>query len=208
MSTRIFFSRIALKFSCPRGVVMKEATSAEATQLFTDWSDGDAVSLDELIPVVYDELRRLARHYLSRERVDHTLQPTALVHEVYLRLIGQDNVRWQNRAHFFAVAAQMMRRILVDHAKGHHRTKRGGGAIKLSLDEAINLSVEGAMDLVALDEALARLSATDPRKSQVVELRYFGGMSVEETAEILGISHKTVMREWVTARAWLYRELS
>ncbi len=187
---------------------MKEATSAEATQLFTDWSDGDAVSLDELIPVVYDELRRLARHYLSRERVDHTLQPTALVHEVYLRLIGQDNVRWQNRAHFFAVAAQMMRRILVDHAKGHHRTKRGGGAIKLSLDEAINLSVEGAMDLVALDEALARLSATDPRKSQVVELRYFGGMSVEETAEILGISHKTVMREWVTARAWLYRELS
>jgi RNA polymerase sigma factor (TIGR02999 family) len=187
---------------------MEEALSAEATQAFTDCESLGGASLDELIPIVYDELRRLARHYLNNERADHSLQPTALVHEVYLRLNGQKNVQWKSRAHFFSVATQMMRRILIDHAKGLQRSKRGAGAIKLSLDEVIILSDEGSIELIALDEALTKLSVIDPRKSHVVELRYFGGMSVEETAEILGVSRKTVMREWAMARAWLYRELS
>jgi RNA polymerase sigma-70 factor (ECF subfamily) len=187
---------------------MKKALSAEVTQMLKDCGSRYGASLDELIPIVYDELRRLARHYLKNERAGHSLQPTALVHEVYLRLIGQKNVQWKNRAHFFSVAAQMMRRILIDHAKGLQRNKRGAGAIKLSLDEVIILSDGDAPDMIALDEALTKLSIIDARKSRVVELRYFGGMSVEETAEILGISHKTVMREWAMARAWLYRELS
>jgi RNA polymerase sigma-70 factor (ECF subfamily) len=187
---------------------MKEALSAEVTQVLTDCVDLYGASLDELIPIVYDELRRLARHYLKNERAGHSLQPTALVHEVYLRLIGQKNVRWRSRAHFFSVAAQMMRRILIDHAKGLQRNKRGAGAIKLSLHEVTIPADGGAIDMIALDEALTKLSIIDPRKSRVVELRYFGGMSVEETAEILGVSHKTVMREWTMARAWLYRELS
>ena len=187
---------------------MEEALSAEATQTLTDCGSLCVASLDELIPIVYDELRRLARHYLNNERADHSLQPTALVHEVYLRLNGQKNVQWKSRAHFFSVATQMMRRILIDHAKGLQRNKRGAGAIKLSLDEVIILSDEGSIELIALDEALTKLSVIDPRKSHVVELRYFGGMSVEETAEILGVSRKTVMREWAMARAWLYRELS
>jgi RNA polymerase sigma-70 factor, ECF subfamily len=187
---------------------MKKALSAEATQSHTHCGSLYGASLDELIPIVYNELRRLARHYLKHERVDHSLQPTALVHEVYLRLIGQKNVQWKSRAHFFSVAAQMMRRILIDHAKGLLRNKRGAGAIKLPLNDVIILADGGALDMIALDEALTKLSSIDPRKSHVVELRYFGGMSVEETAEILGISHKTVMREWAIARAWLYRELS
>jgi RNA polymerase sigma factor (TIGR02999 family) len=187
---------------------MKEASSAETTQAHTECGSLYGASLDELIPIVYGELRRLARHYLKSERTDHSLQPTALVHEVYLRLIGQKHVQWKNRAHFFSVAAQMMRRILIDHAKGLQRNKRGAGAIKLSLNEVIILADEGAIDMIALDEALTKLSIIDQRKSRVVELRYFGGMSVEETAEVLGISHKTVMREWAMARAWLYRELS
>ena len=188
---------------------MKRALStAEATQALTDCGSLYEASLDELIPMVYGELRRLARHYLKHERADHPLQPTALVHEVYLRLIGQKNVQWKSRAHFFSVAAQMMRRILIDHAKGLQRNKRGAGAIKLSLNEVIIPADGVGIDMIALDEALTKLSIIDPRKSHVVELRYFGGMSVEETAEILSISHKTVMREWVMARAWLYRELS
>jgi RNA polymerase sigma factor (TIGR02999 family) len=187
---------------------MKKALSAEATQALTDCGSLYGASLDDLIPIVYGELRRLARHYLKYERADHSLQPTALVHEVYLRLIGQKNVRWKSRAHFFSVAAQMMRRILIDHAKGLQRNKRGAGAIKLSLNDVIILADGGALDLIALDEALTKLSTIDPRKSRVVELRYFAGMSVEETAEILGISPKTVMREWAMARAWLYRELN
>lgn len=187
---------------------MEKALSGEATQALADCGSLYGASLDELIPIVYDELRRLARHYLKNERTDHSLQPTALVHEVYLRLMGQRNVLWKSRAHFFSVAAQMMRRILIDHAKGLRRNKRGAGAIKLSLDEVIILTDGGAIDLIALDEALTKLSVIDQRKSRVVELRYFGGMSVDETAEILGVSHKTVMREWAMARAWLYRELS
>lgn len=187
---------------------MRKALAVEAKQALTDCKSLYGASLDELIPIVYGELRRLARHYLKNERANHSLQPTALVHEVYLRLIGQKNVKWMGRAHFFSVAAQMMRRILIDHAKGLQRNKRGAGAMKLSLNEVIILADGGAMDMIALDEALTKLSIIDPRKGRVVELRYFGGMSVEETAEILGISHKTVMREWVMARAWLYRELS
>jgi RNA polymerase sigma factor (TIGR02999 family) len=186
---------------------MKKALSAEATQALTDCVSLYGASLDELIPIVYGELRRLARCYLKNERADHSLQPTALVHEVYLRLIGQ-NVQWKSRAHFFSVAAQMMRRILIDHAKGLQRKKRGDGAIKLSLNDVIIPVDGGAQDLIALDEALTKLSIIDPRKSRVVELRHFGGMSVLETAEILDISQKTVMREWAIARAWLYRELS
>lgn len=170
--------------------------------------DVEVATLDELIPAVYEELRRLARIYLSRESASHTLQPTALVHEAYLRLMKQTNLDWRNHAQFFGIAAQMMRRILVDHAKTRHREKRGGVAVRLSLDEAIGLSDEGASDLIALDEALAGLAKIDSRKCQVIELRYFGGMSVEETAEVLGVSPNTVMRDWNMAKAWLYRELS
>jgi RNA polymerase sigma factor (TIGR02999 family) len=166
--------------------------------------------LDALAPVVYDELRRLAQSYLRRERPDHTLQGTALVNEAYMRLVDQKNVRWQNRAHFFGVAAQMIRRILVDHARGHQAAKRGAGAAKLSLDEA--LGVPGAQDkdvnLVNLDEALERLSQMDERQARIIELRYFTGLSIEETAEAIGISPATVKREWTAARAWLFRELS
>jgi RNA polymerase sigma factor (TIGR02999 family) len=187
---------------------MKKALSAEAPQAFTDCGSLCGASLNELIPHVYDELRRLARHHLKNERANHPLQPTALVHEVYLRLIGQKNAQWKNRAHFFSVAAQMMRRILIDHAKRLQRYKRGAGAIKLSLDDVTILSNGDAIDLIALGKALTKLSIIDPRKSRVVELRHFGGMSVEETAGILGVSRKTVMREWAMARAWLYRELS
>jgi RNA polymerase sigma factor (TIGR02999 family) len=164
--------------------------------------------LNETIPLVYDELRRLARYYLSQERAGHTLQPTALVHEAYLRLIEQHQVDWMNRAQFFPLAAQMMRRILIDHAKTRHRSKRGGDSLKLSLDDAIGLSDEGAADLLALDEALTALGEIDQRKCRVIELRYFGGMSVEETAEILEVSTQTVLRDWHLAKAWLYRELS
>lgn len=177
------------------------------TRRLQAWDGGDAEALNNLIQIVYKELRRLANHYLSSERVDHTLQPTALVHEAYLRLMGQTRVRWQNRSHFFGVAAQMMRRILVDHAKANHRAKRGGPAPKLSLDEAMNIYREPDEQIIALDEALLRLKAIDPRKSETVELRYFGGLSVEETAEVLNVSVNTVMRDWNMARAWLYQEL-
>jgi RNA polymerase sigma factor (TIGR02999 family) len=160
-----------------------------------------------LLPLVYAELRRLAASYLRRERPDHTLQPTALVHEAYLRLVDQTQARWQNRAHFLGVAAQMMRRILVDHARGHRAEKRGGDFQILSLDENIDVSGERAADLVALDEALKRLAELDPQKSRVVELRFFGGLSVEETAEVLGVSAPTVKRQWRMAKAWLYGQV-
>ena len=179
----------------------------EVTRLLIDWSNGDPVALDQLMPMVYSELRSLASRYLRRERIDHTLQPTALVNEAYLRLVDQRSVRWQNRAHFFGVAAQMMRRILVDHAKSHHRAKRGGGARNVSLDEAIGVTDERAAGLVALDEALTRLAELDERKSRVVELRYFGGLSVEETAEVLQVSVNTVLRDWKLAKAWLYNQI-
>jgi RNA polymerase sigma factor (TIGR02999 family) len=159
------------------------------------------------MPLVYDELRRLAGGYLRRERPDHTLQPTALVNEAYMQMVGQRHARWQNRAQFIGVAAQMMRRILVDHARQQQAEKRGGEFQKLSLDENIDVSGERASDLVALDEALQRLVALDPQKARVVELRFFGGLSVEETAEVLGVSAPTVKRQWRMAKAWLYGQV-
>ena len=180
----------------------------EVTRLLIRLTDGDDGALGDLLPLVYGELRRLAAGYLRRERAGHTLQPTALVHEAYLRLVDQSQVRWQNRAHFLGVAAQMMRRILVDHARGQQAEKRGGDFQKLSLDENIDVSGERASDLVALDEALERLAELDPQKSRVVELRFFGGLSVEETAEVLGVSAPTVKRQWRMAKAWLYGQVS
>lgn len=160
------------------------------------------------MPLVYDELRYLASRYLKHERSDHTLQTTALVHEAYIRLIDQHQVTWQNRAHFFGVAAQMMRRILVDHARGQHADKRGGGAQKLSLDEAIGLAQEREVDLIALDEALTTLATLDPQQSLIVEMRFFGGLSVEEVAEALSISRSTVKRDWSMAKAWLLLQIT
>lgn len=177
------------------------------TQLLVDWSKGDSAALERLMPIIYNELRRLAAHYMRKERPDHTLQPTALVHEAYLRLIDQKTVRWQNRAHFFGLAARMMRRVLVDHARGQRRAKRGGGLRKVEIEGADELARDAAEDIVALDDALIALAAMDPRKCQVVELRYFAGMSVQETAEVLGVSVNTVMRDWTAAKAWLYNEI-
>jgi RNA polymerase sigma factor (TIGR02999 family) len=179
----------------------------EITERLIAWGAGDKAALDQLLPIVYQELRRMAGNYLRQENPGHTLQPTALVHEAWLRLIDQTRVTWQNRAQFFGVAAQLMRRILVDHAKTKHREKRGGEAIKLSLDDVINLSRERAADLLALDDALDELARIDGRKSRVVELRYFGGFSVEETAQILEVSPETVMRDWKLAKAWLYQQI-
>ena len=178
------------------------------TQLLIAWRNGDETALDELMPLVYEELRRMARNYLRRERSDHTLQTTALVNEAYLRLIDHKRIEWQNRAHFFALAARAMRRILVDYARSRKYQKRGGGARKVSISEAAVLAQERAAEMVALDDALNALAALDPRKSQVVEMRYFGGMSVEETAEALGISAVTVTRDWNTAKGWLLREIN
>jgi RNA polymerase sigma-70 factor, ECF subfamily len=187
---------------------MDQPSSNEITQQLIAWSKGDATALDKLIPAVYQELRRTADYYLRKEGSGHSLQPTALVHEAYLRLIDQTQVEWQNRAHFFGVAAQMMRRILLDHAKTKHRAKRGGGARNLSLDETANYTHERAAELVALDDALQTLNEMDERKSRIVELRYFGGLTVEETAQVLGVSDKTVMRDWNLAKAWLYQQLN
>jgi RNA polymerase sigma factor (TIGR02999 family) len=179
----------------------------DVTQLLLEWSKGDRQSFDKLLPIVYQELRRLAQHYLQQERPDHTLQATALVHEAYLKLIDTKIVRWENRAHFFAVTAQVMRHILVDLARQRRAQKRGGGQ-KLALDEALGVPDEAeTVNLVALDEALDRLAAVDARQSRIIELRYFGGLSMEETAEVLGISTSTVKREWRMARAWLHREI-
>jgi RNA polymerase sigma factor (TIGR02999 family) len=179
----------------------------QMTDLLAAWSDGDAEALDRLLPLVERELHRLAHQYMRRERPGHTLQTSALVNEAYLKLCDQTRVRWQNRAHFFAIAAQTMRRILIDHARSRRYGKRGGGAPPLPLDEAAVLSDERADELVALDEALAGLEKVDPRKARVVELRYFGGLSVEETAEVLKVSPDTVGREWRRARAFLLREI-
>ncbi len=166
------------------------------------------MAMDELMPLVYDELRRLAQSYLRNERPGHTLQGTALVHEAYLRLIDQKQVQWQNRTHFFALAAQMIRRILVDHARAHKAGKRGAGAPKLSLDEVMGVAGTRDLDLVALDDALAELAKIDPDQCRIVELRFFGGLSIEETADVVGVSTATVNREWSAARAWLFREMS
>ena len=177
------------------------------TRLLREWSDGDQEALDRLIPLVYDELRRLARQYLRHERPGHTLQPTALVHEAYLKLVDQRRTRWQNRAHFFAVAAQLIRRILVDHARSHAAAKRGGGVSTLALETGPGLALEGELNVAALDDALSHLATLDARQARLVELRFFGGLNVAETAEVLGVSSATVKREWQTAKAWLYREL-
>ncbi len=182
--------------------------SQDVTQLLVDWSNGDQAALERLLPLVNDELRRLARRYMRREGPGHTLQTSALVNEAYLRLIDQKNVQWQNRAHFFGIAAQLMRRILIDHARSHHYAKRGGGASKVSLDEAAAVKDARADELLAVDEALEKLTALDPRKGRVVELRFFGGLSLEETAEVMGISSPTVQREWRAAKAWLHRMLT
>ena len=187
---------------------MDEASPNEITEQLIAWSKGNDAALEQLIPAVYQELRRMADHYLRGEDSGHSLQPTALVHEAYLRLIDQTKVEWQNRAHFFGVAAQMMRRILIDHAKAKHRVKRGGTAIKVMLDENVNFTRERASELLALDDALQTLAKMDERKSRIVELRYFGGLSVKETAEFLKLSQRTVEREWTMAKAWLYRALS
>jgi RNA polymerase sigma factor (TIGR02999 family) len=178
------------------------------TQLLVKWSDGDPQALDQLTPLVYDELRQMARTYLRRERSDHTLQATALVHEAYLRMIDQDSVSWRNRAHFFGIASQMMRRILVNHALARAAEKRGGRTEKLTLDEAIHLPDQREIDLLALDDALKQLEMLDPQQTRIVELRFFGGLSIEETAEALRISAATVKRDWRTARLWLRRQLS
>lgn len=181
---------------------------SNVTQMLHDWSNGDREVFDKLVPVVYEELRRQAARYLRRERPGHTLQTTALIHEAYIRLIDQKNVHWQNRAHFFAIAAQLMRRILVDHARSRQAAKRGGSDIKLPLEEAMMVSAGREVDLVALDEALERLAAIDPQQSRVVELKFFSGLSVEETAEVLRVSPRTVKRDWNVAKAWLRREIS
>jgi RNA polymerase sigma factor (TIGR02999 family) len=185
-----------------------ETTSHEVTRLLVDWSQGDQAALDKLMPLVYGELRRIARRYMARQSPGHSLQTTALINEAYLKLVGQQEKQWQNRAHFFGVAAQAMRHILVDYARAKQYAKRGAGARQVSLDEALTVSDERAAELVALDEALTELANIDPRKCKVVELRYFGGLSVEETAEALKVSPVTVMRDWSMAKAWLHRALS
>jgi RNA polymerase sigma factor (TIGR02999 family) len=182
-------------------------TQHEITRLLADWSNGDQQALEKLTPLVYDELRRLAARYLRQERVGHTLQSTALVHEAYMKLVGQNSVRWQNRAHFFGIAAQMIRRILVDYARARKADKRGSGAEKLSLDEAIALPGGQDLDLVALDDALEGLAKIDPRQSRLVELRFFAGLTIEETAEVMQMSLATAKRDWVSAKAWLSREV-
>lgn len=186
---------------------MTTRSPKDITQLLVDWRNGDKAAMDQLLPIVYDELRRLASSLFRRERVNHTLQPTALVNEAYLHLVGQSEVSWQNRAHFFSAAARLMRHILIDHARAHNATKRGGGEVKVSLKEDMAATEQREVDLIALDAALDELATFDKQQSQIVEMRFFGGLSVEETAEVLALSPATVKREWSTAKAWLYREM-
>jgi len=184
----------------------RQPPCGEVSGLLRAWGDGDRGALDRLTPIVYDELRRLASRYMRGERPGHSLQTTALVNEAYIRLVDYRGMRWQDRAHFFAVSAQLMRRILVDHAR-RHNLKRGGGVQHVSFEDTAEVGSDRAADLLALDDALDALARVDPRKVQVVEMRYFGGLSVEETADVLKVSPITVMRDWSTAKAWLYREL-
>jgi RNA polymerase sigma factor (TIGR02999 family) len=187
---------------------MKSAPSPQITGLLVEWSNGNKAALDEMMPLIDGELRRLAHRYMNRERPGHTLQTTALVNEAYLRLIDQNNMRWQNRAHFFAIAAQMMRRILVDYARRSKYAKRGAGAVHVSLDHTDLIANEPAAEVRAIDEALRRLESLDPHQARVVELRFFGGLTIKETAEVLNVSVDTVKREWSTAKAWLYKEMT
>lgn len=184
-----------------------EASPHQITQLLNDWRNGDETARDQLMTFVYEELRRMAHHHMRKERPGHMLQTSALVHEAYVRLVDQTDVEWQNRAHFYGIAAQMMRRILVDHARARQYAKRAGDAHPVSLDEGAIVSEERTAEVVALDEALAGLAAVDQRKSQIVELRFFGGLSIEETAGVLAVSPGTVMRDWTLAKAWLRREM-
>ena len=208
------FTRFGYKF--PRAKKIRPAPPAsmtvplpteQATRLLIDWSNGDREAAAGLMPLVYDELRRLARGYLQRERGDHTLQATGLVHEAYLRLVDQKTTTWKNRAHFFGVAARLMRRILVDHARRHGTEKRGGDRTKVEFNEALIPSASRSLNVVALDDALQDLAKLNPQHSQIVELRFFGGMSLEEVAEVLDVSPRTVQREWRMARAWLRRQM-
>ena len=214
---------VRLKEWCPKGVTiaptaisfigikleeMESPSPHEVTGLLLDWSNGNKEALDKLTPLVYEELRRLARHYMRREKPGQTLQTTALVNEAYLRLVDQKTVHWRDRAHFFAVSAQIMRHILIDHARRRHYAKRGGSAQRIPLDEVAVMSTERAADLITLDEALTDLSRTYPRKGKVVELRYFGGLTIEETAEVLKVAPITVRREWNSAKAWLHRAVT
>ena len=178
------------------------------TALLKRWRQGDSAALEKLVPLVYSELRRIAARQLRRERPNHTLQPTALVHEVYLKLVDQHRIEWQNRAQFFGIAAQLIRRILVDHVRNRRTAKRGGGTLTVALDDAVSEPARENIDLVKLDDALLSLAAKDEQQSRVVELRFFGGLSIEETAEVLRISPSTVKRDWATAKAWLYRDMS
>lgn len=180
----------------------------DVTQLLVQWKGGDRESLDRLIPLVYKELRLIAQRFLREEKPGHTLQSTALVHEAYLRLVDQSQMNWQNRAHFFGVAATIMRNILVDHARARQANKRGGPAPKLSLDEAVALPQKRDLELIAVDDALLNLSSFDPQQSRIVELRFFGGLTIEETSEVLGISESTVKRDWILAKTWIGRTLS
>ena len=187
---------------------MAQPSAQEITRLLLAWGQGDQTALERLMPLVYEELRRLARRHMNRQRPGHTLQTTALVNEAYLRLIDSSQVQWQNRAHFFAVSAQLMRRILVDFARSRKSLKRGAEARQITLDDSLEVSSERGADMIALDDALNALAEMNPRQSQIVELRYFGGLSEEEVAEALKISPRTARRDWSLARAWLYRELT
>ena len=186
---------------------MAHEAPSQVTKLLQGWRAGECSAPDELLPLVYDELRRLAHHHLRNERPHHTLQSTALVNEAYLRLVGQNLPKWESRAHFFAIAAQLMRQILVDYARRHRASKRGSGVCMLELDDAVALPQRKNVDVVALDDALNALAEIDPRQSRVVELRFFAGLSLEETSEVMGIATATVQRDWTAARAWLHREI-
>jgi len=187
---------------------MDSFAPADVTQLLIAWSNGDQVARERLMSVVYEELHRLARRYMRNESPGHTLQTSALVHEAFIRLVDQRNVHWQNRSHFFGIAAQMMRRILVDYARSRNFAKRGGGAVKLSLEEGLIVSDERSQEVVAVHEALEGLAKIDPRQAQIVELKFFGGLSNEETGEVLAVSPGTIARDWTMAKAWLRREIS
>jgi RNA polymerase sigma factor (TIGR02999 family) len=187
---------------------MPTPSPQEVTQLLADWGKGDRSALDKLLPLVHSELRRIAQRQMSQERPGHTLQATALVNEAYLKLAGHQGFDWQNRAHFFAVCAQVMRHILIDHARAHARDKRGGGAVRVSLNDALVVAEDQNAHFIALDEALRVLERLDPQKGKIVELRYFGGLSIEETAEVLNASPRTIRREWQRAKAWLYRMMT
>lgn len=187
---------------------MQSDAPQQVTNLLARWRAGDREALDALMPLVYDELRQLARHYLRLERPDHTLQSTALVHEAFVRLVGQNPPEWKNRTHFYGVAARLMRQILVDHARSHGAAKRGGNSVKLALDESVVQSKSLDLDILALDEALTKLTQVSSQQCQIVELRFFSGLSIEDTSELLNVSPATVKRSWTTARAWLFREMN